>query len=50
MNKSAVFPIIFLMFIFSGLPGFTAAEDKADSSSFTLLYSNNVHGELEPCG
>lgn len=40
-------PLLVTLILIHGL---AHAEAGKDTSSFTLLYSNNVAGEFEPCG
>lgn len=47
MKKSL--PMVFLLWVFAGLTGYGLLRAETEPRALTLVYSNNINGEIEPC-
>ena len=47
--KTKFFFILFLILWFLGSGRYTFSQDKIPVKTATLLYSNNINGEIDPC-
>ena len=49
LMKTKLFFILFLMLWFLGTGHYTFSQNTIPLKTLTLLYSNNLNGEIDPC-